>query len=315
MGTPDFAAHSLRALAKNDQLAVTLVVCQADKPRGRDPLPQPPPVKLAALELGLPVYQPRSLRKGDALEVVSAARPEAIVVAAYGKILPAALLAVPPHGCLNVHASLLPELRGASPIQWAIVQGLARTGVSIMRMDEGLDTGDVLATREVPIRPEDDAEALHDRLMALGADLLVPTLLDWVAGRLTPQPQDAARASYAPLLSRDSGRIDWTRPPVALRDLVRGLHPWPGSFTFLKGRMLKVFPQVEALAGCPGPPSVAPGTVLRVGSDGLEVACGGGSVRIREVQLEGRRRMPLAEFVHGRAVQEGDRLVSTPEEA
>jgi len=309
IGTPDFAAASLAALAACPLLELPLVVCQSDKPKGRSPEPQPPPVKALALRLGLPVYQPKSLRRGDAAEVIAAASPDVIVVAAYGKILPAAILDVPRHGCLNVHASLLPALRGASPIQWAIVSGHARSGISIMKMDEGLDTGPVLARAEVPIGPADDAEVLHDRLMALGAELLVPTLLAWTQGRLTPEAQDQALATYAPLLSRDSGRLDWSWSAPRLANLVRGLYPWPGSFTFWQGRQLKVFPPAAAL---PGPAGATPGTVVAVGRDALDVACGEGVLRLGELQLEGRKRLPVAAFLNGCALREGERLTGEP---
>ena len=305
MGTPDFAAASLQALAECPEIEIPLVVCQPDKPKGRSPEPQPPPVKVLATRLGLPVYQPKSLRKGDAAEVLTAARPDAMVVAAYGRILPAAVLAIPPHGCLNVHASLLPELRGASPIQWAIVSGLARSGVSIMKMDEGLDTGAVLARAEVPIGTDDDAEVLHDRLMALGAALLVPTLLAWTRGEVTPEPQDEARATWAPILSRDAGRIDWTLPARRVADLVRGLHPWPGSFTHWQGRLLKVFPPATVVPGTPG---AVPGTVTAVGRDTLDVACGEGALRLGLLQLEGRKRLPVAAFLNGCPLVPGERL-------
>jgi methionyl-tRNA formyltransferase len=310
MGTPDFAAASLAALAACPDLALPLVVCQSDKPRGRSPEPQAPPVKVLAARLGLPVFQPRSLRKGDAADVIAAARPDVIVVAAYGKILPAALLDIPRFGCLNVHASLLPELRGASPIQWAIVSGLARTGVSIMKMDEGLDTGPVLARADVPIGADDDASSLHDRLMELGAGLLVPTLRAWARGELTPVPQEAERATYAPLLSRDSGRVDWAWPAARLANLVRGLHPWPGSFAFWQGRLLKLFPPAQALSGEAGAP---PGTVLAVGRDHLDVACGEGVLRLRELQLEGRKRLCVADFLNGCALHVGEALTVFPE--
>jgi methionyl-tRNA formyltransferase len=312
MGTPDFAAASLAALTACPELSIPLVVCQSDKPKGRSSEPQPPPVKVLAARLGLAVYQPKSLRKGDAAEVIAAAEPDLIVVAAYGKILPAAILALPRLGCLNVHASLLPELRGASPIQWAIVSGLARSGISIMKMDEGLDTGPVLTRAETPIGPSDDADALHDRLMALGAELLVPTLLAWSRGEVIPEPQDAARATYAPLLSRDSGRVDWTWSAARLANLVRGLHPWPGSFTHWQGKLLKLFP--PALAA-PGPTGAAPGTIVAVDRDAIEVACGDGSLGFGELQLEGRKRLPVDAFLNGCALRPGERLTafSAPE--
>ena len=305
MGTPDFAAGTLAALLAAPDVSVELALCQPDKPRGRSRDPLPPPVKELALAHEVPVLQPRGLRKGRARRVLAELAPDVIVVAAYGRILPPELLTIPRHGCLNVHASLLPALRGASPIQWAIVEGHQESGVSIMLMDEGLDTGPVLSRRATAIAPDETADDLHDRLQALGAALLLDTLRRHVAGQTTPERQDSARASYAPLLTRDSGRLDWSRPAARLVDHVRGLHPWPGAFTTFRGKLLKLFPPVEAQSGAVGD---APGALVDVSPEGLRVACGEGRLLVREVQLAGKRRMAVKDFVHGRQVAAGEDL-------
>jgi methionyl-tRNA formyltransferase len=305
MGTPDFAAGTLAALLAAPDVSVELALCQPDKPRGRSREPLPPPVKELALVHDVPVLQPRGLRKGRARRALAELAPDVIVVAAYGRILPPEVLAIPRHGCLNVHASLLPALRGASPIQWAIVEGHAQSGVSIMLMDEGLDTGPVLSHHATPIAPTETADDLHDRLQALGAELLLETLRRHVAGQTTPEPQDDARSSYAPLLTRDSGRLDWGRPAPRLVDHVRGLHPWPGAFTLFRGKRLKLFPPTEARPGAEGD---RPGEVVAASSSDLEIACGEGRLVVREVQLAGKRRVAVKDFIHGRQVAVGERL-------
>lgn len=315
MGTPDFAACSLASLLAAPEIEVPLVLCQPDKPRGRSRTPQPPPVKELALQAGVEVLQPRRLKSGAAPERLAEIRPDAIVVVAYGRILPPNILALPRLGCLNVHASLLPELRGAAPIQWAIVRGHSRSGVSIMQMDEGLDTGPVLAVQEVPITADDEAGDLYDRLKELGAALLVPTLLAHARGELAPQAQDDARATWAPILTRESGVLDWARPAAELRDQVRGMAPWPGSSSHWRGATVKLFPPVEvtALPRDPGLPpgsshALEPGTICAVERDAIVVACGRDALRLRSLQIQGKRRLSVADFLHGRPIELGERM-------
>lgn len=321
MGTPEFAARSLASLLAAPEIEVPLVLCQPDKPRGRSKTPQPPPVKELALRAGVEVIQPRRLKSGAAPERIAALQPDAIVVVAYGRILPPNILALPRLGCLNVHASLLPKLRGAAPIHWAIVRGHRQSGVSIMQMDEGLDTGPVLAMREQPISADDETGDLHDRLMALGADLLVPTLLAHARGELVPQAQDDARATWAPILTRESGVLDWARPAAELRDQVRGMAPWPGSSSTWRGASVKFFPPVDVVdgpgsLGSPGDAGLggAPGTICAVEGDAIVVTCGSGALRIRSLQVQGKRRLSVADFLHGRPIEPGERMGDPREE-
>jgi methionyl-tRNA formyltransferase len=316
MGTPDFAARSLSALleAPETGIEVPLVLSQPDKPVGRSRKLQAPPVKERALEAGVEVIQPRRLRSGSAPERIAELAPDVIVVVAYGRILPPRILELPRLGCLNVHASLLPELRGAAPINWAIARGHRQSGVSIMQMDEGLDTGAVLASRAVPIGPDDEAGDLHDRLMDLGAELLVPTLLAHARGELTAEPQDDARATWAPIMTRESGLLDWTRSAEELRDHARGMAPWPGSYSTWGDKTVKLFPpfEITEVPGLEAGESTAPGTLCAVEPGALVVACGSGAVRLRSLQLQGKRRISVADFLHGRKVTLGDRLGERP---
>lgn len=307
-GTAELAAVSLDALAAAPWAKLLGVVTQPDRPRGRELQLQPTPVKVRALQLDLPVWQPRRCRDESFLDQLRLLAPELIVVAAYGQILPAALLDLPRHGCLNVHASLLPRHRGAAPIQWAILEGDAETGVTIMRMDAGLDTGPMLTTVRTPIHPEDNAATLHDRLAHLGADLLVRTIPDHLAGRVTPQAQPAEDATYARKVAKEDGRLDWSRPAHALWNRVRAFTPWPGAFTFAgepgtPRRLLKLW-KVEPLAS----PGGSPGEILEASRNALVVACGTGSLRIVELQREGGRRLPTADFLGGFPLRVGQVL-------
>lgn len=307
MGTADLACASLAALLREPAFRILAVVSQPDKPRGRDLQIQPTPVKAAALAAGLPVLQPTRARDVAFIEQLSQLQPDLIVVAAYGQILPQALLDLPRFGCLNVHTSLLPKYRGAAPIQWAILDGERETGVTIMRMDAGLDTGGILTQATTPITPGDNAQTLHDRLAPLGGDLLVQTIPDHVAGRITPRPQPAEGASYARKITRDDGQIDWTQPARVLWNLVRGFTPWPGAFTFQqvqgKPRLLKIWSaQVEA--GSSG----QPGAVLSADRNGIVIACGESALRVLELQREGGRRLTAREFLLGNELQAGESL-------
>ncbi len=297
MGTPDIACPTLQALANTPEFSVIGVIAQPDKPKGRDLKLQPPPIKELALRLGLPVLQPERARHEAFLAQLRELRPDLIAVLAYGQILPQAILDLPPHGCLNVHTSLLPRWRGAAPIQWAILDGDAETGVAIMRMDAGLDTGGIIATRATSIAPEDNAQTLHDRLAVLGAELLTQTIPRYVAGEMPPRPQPVEGVTYARKLTKDDGRLDWSQPARVLYNRLRAFTPWPGAFTFLpatpKPLLLKVW-RAEVVSD-----SGQPGQVLSADKSGIVVACREGALRLLEVQKEGSRRMTAAEFLAG----------------
>lgn len=306
MGTPDIACPTLQALASAPEFQVIAAVVQPDKPKGRDLKLQPPPVKELALRLGLPVLQPERARNETFLAQLRELRPDLVVVLAYGQILPQALLDIPAHGCLNIHTSLLPRWRGAAPIQWAILEGDAQTGTTIMRMDAGLDTGGIVATRLTPIGPEDTAQTLHDRLATLGAELLVETLPRYVRGELPPRPQPVEGVTYARKLSKDDGRLDWSQPAAALHRRLRAFTPWPGTFTFLpaepRPQLLKVW-RAELAVG-----SGTPGEVLAADRTGILVACREGALRLLELQREGARRLAVADYLAGHSISVGQRL-------
>jgi len=300
MGTPEFAVPSLRALAERAPVGLDLagVVTRVDKPAGRGRQLVFSPVKLFALERRLPVYQPGPLRRPEALAQLQGLAPDLIVVAAFGQILPPEVLRLPAHGCLNVHASLLPRWRGASPIAAAILAGDKQTGVSIMRMDEGLDTGPVLARRATPIGAEETAGQLSARLAQLGADLLIETLPSWLAGSIAPQPQDEAQATMTALLRKEQGRIDWTQPAEQLDRAVRAYTPWPSAATTWNGQQLKVL-RARPLDENEGR---APGMCFTLGEGRrahLAVACGQGALALEMVQLQGKRAVTGEELLRG----------------
>lgn len=300
MGTPAFAVPTLDALVAAGH-EVLGVVAQPDRPGGRGQQLVSPPTVQRARELGLEVRQPKAVKTGAFPEWLEGCGAELAVVVAYGRILTPRLLAAPRRGCVNVHASLLPKYRGAAPIQWAVVNGEAETGVTTMWMAEGLDTGDMLLRAATPIGPDEDAEALAARLSVLGAALLVETLarLDGIV----PEPQDDALATFAPLLTREHGILDWTRPAAALHDQIRGLRPWPGTTTTLRGEALKVSrARVVAREDRAG----APGVVLA--GPGLVVACGQGSLEILEGQAPGKRVQPGRDLVNGLRIRPGEVL-------
>jgi methionyl-tRNA formyltransferase len=307
LGTAPLAAASLRALHASRHFQIAAVVTQPDKPAGRDLQVQFSAVKEAALAAGLTVLQPKRARDEAFIQEIRTLAPDLIIVAAYGQILPQALLDVPRFGCLNVHASLLPRYRGAAPIQWAILDGLPETGVTIMKMDAGLDTGPMLTKVTTPIAPDDTAGTLHDRLARLGADLLLTTIPRYVSGEIIPEPQPANGASYARKIIKEDGWIDWTRPAGQIECQVRGLSPWPSAFTQLETGsgplLLKVWRAVVA-------PDVygAAGTVVSTADGEFGVACGQGGLRIMELQREGRRRMATGEFLAGCRIEPGMRL-------
>ena len=293
MGTPDFAAVSLKRLVE-DGHEICGVFTQPDKPRNRNKVTFSP-VKEYALSQGLAVYQPTKLRDGTALELVRSLAPELIVVVAYGRILPKDILDVPPLGCVNVHASLLPKYRGSAPINWAMLNGDAETGVSIMYMAEELDAGDVILTAKTPIDPEEDLPSLWDRLAKVGAEALAEALPLLAAGTAPRIPQDSTQATFAPMLSRELSPIDWTKPVAAIRNQVRGLIPWPCAAAELAGQRFKIYKTAVGTAT-----DKTPGTMLSAGKKGIEVACGDRqSLWITELQAEGGKRMSAAAYLLG----------------
>ncbi|MCS6816460.1 MAG: methionyl-tRNA formyltransferase [Blastocatellia bacterium] len=308
MGTPEAAVPTLqRILSEHEVLAV---FTQPDRPVGRHQVLTPPPVKEVAQAHGIPVYQPEKLKTNEEVHaLIRALSPEVIVVVAYGKILPGWLLSIPPLGCVNVHFSLLPKYRGAAPVQWAIAMGETVTGVTTMLMDEGLDTGPILLQRACEIGPEETAPEVTERLAHMGAELLSETLEGLRVGRIEPKPQEEAQASWAPLLRREHGWVDWTLPAEAIRNRIRGFQPWPGAWTTLHGARLILW-KAQADVGRPGEElSFPPGTVSAIERDAFVVACGEGTrLRITEVQLEGRRRLPAGEFLKGARLSVGLRL-------
>lgn len=300
MGSPDFAVPALQALLEVHE--VTLVITQPDKPAGRGKQLKLPPVKVVAEAAGVPVYQPTSARTPELVERLRAADPEVCVVVAYGKILPSRVLEVAPRGCLNIHGSLLPKYRGAAPIQWALIRGEAETGVTIMKLDEGMDTGPMLLERSIPIEPEDTAGTLHNKLAPIGAELLIETLDRLAAGTVEERPQDDTAATSAPMLTKQDGIVDWSVAAREVCNRIRGVDPWPGAVTEGPGGRLKLF----GAAVCAG--GGRAGEVLGVDSGGLRVACREGAVCIAEVQAPGKKRMPSAAFASGRKIGAGSVL-------
>jgi len=292
IGTPAFAVPPLQSLltAGHD---VVGVITRTDKPAGRGKVLTPPAVKVAAEQSGLAVFQPKRVREPASIEAVRAMGPEAIVVAAYGQILPRELLLLPRYGCINIHASLLPAYRGAAPINWAIINGETRTGITIMQMDEGMDTGAVLAQESIPVGPRDTAGDLTEKLAELGSWLIVDTLSRIEAGGVTAVPQDPARATMAPLLKKEDGLIDWRMSAREIHNRVRGLYPWPGAYGFLDGRLIKV------LATEPADGTGEPGVLYEQGRDGLAAGTGQGLLRIISVQPEGKKPLSTPEFLRG----------------
>lgn len=300
MGTPDFAVPSLRKLLE-EKYEVCAVFTQPDKPKGRGHKLQPPPVKELALEYGIPVYQPATLRTEEAQEQIVSLRPDLIVVVAYGKILPKAVLDAPKLGCINVHGSLLPKYRGAAPIQWAVIHGEKTAGVTTMMMAEGMDTGDMLLKAETPVGEEETAGELFDRLMTIGADLLSDTLQKLEVGTLERIPQAESEATMAPMLSKELSQIDWARSARELHDLIRGLNPWPCAHSTLDGKRLKL------LASRVTEGNGEPGTV-ESRNGGLVVYCGEGALLLTELQTENGKRMSGGNYLLGHPVKPGARF-------
>jgi methionyl-tRNA formyltransferase len=331
MGTPGLAGASLEALLRTPALAVVAVVTQPDRARGRQLKLQPSPVKEIAGRAGLPVLQPEKARDDAFISELRRWQPDLIAVAAFGRILPKSILALPRFGCLNVHTSLLPKYRGAAPIQWAILNDEPETGVTIMRMDAGLDTGDILTQQATPIRTDDNAETLHDRLAQIGAQLLVQTIPDYVAGKILPRPQQAELATYAPKIGKRDGWIDWRLPARTIWNRVRAFTPWPGAFTFLPGvpssggAAAAVDAPLESAA--PNPPQLlkiwraevvrqngSAGEILGINKAGLVIGCGQNALSIVTLQREGGRRMSAQEFLAGHPLLPGQKLISASPE-
>jgi methionyl-tRNA formyltransferase len=301
-GTPRFAVPTLEKLAEGGW-AVRLVVTRPDKPRGRGLELAPSPVKQRALELGLPVTQPDKIKDNEGFRTqLAALKPDAIIVLGYGRIIPQWMINLPPLGNINLHASLLPKYRGAAPVQWAIANGESVTGVTTMRIDAGLDTGDILLQQEVPFTPEDTAETLAPRMAAIGAGLMVETLRGLQAGTVHPQPQDHTKATLAPLLKKEDGRIDFHRSADEICNRLRGFQPWPGASTSFRGKNLHVW------AARPVQRTLAQGEVV-VEADHLIVGCGAGTaLELLEVQPEDKKRMAARDFVHGYRPRSGEKL-------
>ncbi|HFQ81635.1 MAG TPA: methionyl-tRNA formyltransferase [Desulfobacterales bacterium] len=301
MGTPDFAVPALRALLQRGEQVVA-VVTQPDRRQGRGRKLSPPPVKELALAAGIPVLQPEKI-KGVLVDLLRPLRPDLIIVAAYGRILPPDVLELPPRGCINIHGSLLPKLRGAAPIQRAILNGDTETGITTMLMAAGLDTGDILLSAALPISADDTSGTLFTAMADLGAGLLTDTLDALEAGTLTPRPQDDSLATLAPPLLKEEAVIDWQLTAAAVSCLIRGLDPWPLAYTRLGDKRLRLF-RPWVIKGQSAPP----GTIIAADKSGLLVACGSDALLIKEVQADGGKRMPVASFIQGRSLPVGERL-------
>jgi len=308
MGTAEIACPGLNALLRAPDWNVVAVVTQPDRPKGRDLKLQPSPVKRIALAGGVAVLQPERARQESFVQQLKALQPDLIVVTAYGQILPKATLDLPKFGCLNVHMSLLPKYRGAAPIQWALLNGDSETGVTIMKMDEGMDTGDILTQKAIPISQNDTAATLHERLAELGANLLLATIPEFVAGKIEPRPQPADGVSYARKISKEDGHLVWKQPARSLWNRIRAFKPWPGAFAFQNAEpkpiLLKIW-DAEIVTQSAG----APGEILAADRSGIVVACGEQALRILELQREGGKRLKAAEFLAGHHFQPGEKLI------
>lgn len=303
MGTPDFAVGTLQAIAGAGH-EIVLAVTQPDKPKGRGKVMQAPPVKEAALALGIEVYQPKRVRMPECVEYLRQYRPDMIVVAAFGQILPTEILEMPRYGCINVHASLLPKYRGAAPIQWVVINGDAVSGVTIQRMAEGIDTGDMIAKVEIPLAPDETGGSLFERLAVAGASLCVDTIAQIEAGNAVYTPQREEEATHVGMIHKQMGKINWKLPAQTIERLVRGLNPWPSAYTALNGRILKIW----GAAVVPGGNKDEAGRVVESEAGTLMVQTGEGRLVLREVQLEGKKRMTADAFLRGYDVPAGTYL-------
>jgi len=304
MGTPDFAVASLEALLKSDN-SVVGVVTQPDRPKGRGQILTPSPVKLLAQRARISLLQPLKMKDPEFLQALAGWKPDLIAVAAFGRILPPAILSLPSLGCINVHGSLLPKYRGAGPIQWAIIKGETETGITTMLMDEGMDTGAMLLQEAIPITPDDTADTLSPRLAELGGRLLVETIVQIKIGTLVPRPQDASQATLAPLLKKEDGVIDWALPAAVLVNRVRGLSPWPGAHTTTIGGDRWTIWRALAL---PGPMTKPPGVIVAITDEAIHVATGKGVLAVMELQPANSRRMTASQYLAGHSVAVGLQL-------
>ncbi len=305
MGTPEFAVPALQALLESEDEVVG-VVCQPDKPAGRRMALHAPPVKDCARGYAIPVFQPQKIRTPEALAHFQSWQPDLIVVAAYGKMLPTTILDLPPAGCINIHASLLPKYRGAAPIQWAIARGETHSGVTIMQVSEQMDAGPILWQQSLALTPDETGQSLHDRLAELGARALLEALSLWKRGRLAATAQDEHAATYAPLLKKEDGEIDWTRPAVSIEQRIRAFYPWPSAYTWLDGKRLKVL--TARLSTHEASTRAVPGTIIARQADSLSVATGQGGLTLDTLQLEGKKALPVAAFLAGHDLKSGARL-------
>lgn len=300
MGTPDFAVGTLEEIIKAEH-EVVLVVTQPDKPRGRSGALQFPPVKECAVAHGIEVFQPKKIREEENVEYLRKYNADIMVVAAFGQLLPKSILDMPKYGCINVHASLLPKYRGAAPIQWSVINGDPVTGVTIMQMDVGMDTGDMIATREVVIGEEETGGGLFDKLAEVGAKLCVDTMVKIENGTATRTPQNHDEATHVSMISKELGNVDWNKSAVEIERLIRGLNPWPSAYTQLAGKTFKLWKAKVVKEDT----DKMPGTIVRVGKDSLDVQTGSGLLSLLEVQLEGKKRMEVDAFLRGYQVEEG----------
>jgi len=303
MGTPQFAVPALKALHKNDQ-DIALVVTQPDRPKGRGRKLTPSPVKEMAMNLGYSVIQPPSVRTAEFSNCIEKHTPDFIVVVAFGHIIPKNILTIPKIATINIHASLLPKYRGPAPIQWAIINEEKETGVTTMLMDEGLDTGDILLSSKLEIAPDDTSGTLHDRLADHGADLLIQTLNAFETGDINPISQDHTQATYAPMLKKNDGRMNWTLPAESLEAFIRGMTPWPGAFTFHENKRLKIFKAKTILMDT----EASPGTVIKGFPDELWISTGKSVLSIMEIQGESGKRLLIKDFLRGYKLPPGTHL-------
>jgi methionyl-tRNA formyltransferase len=306
-GTPEFAVPSLRRLAANPDFSIEAVITQPDRPRGRGQHVTTSPVKEAALEAGLHVYQPETIKSESSENFLKRIVPDAVVIIAYGQIVPARLLTIPRLGWINLHASLLPRYRGAAPIHWAIANGETVTGLTTMQIDVGMDTGPILLQREIAIGPDETSPELSARMREAGAELVVDSLLQLDRGEISPAPQSSANVSHAPILKKEDGRIDWTRPAHKTYNRMRGFTPWPGAFTTFRGQTCHVWGRPEEAAAAGG--RIAPGEIISSSKE-MYAVCGEGTcLRIEFVQLEGRKRISAQQFANGARLAPGDRFI------
>lgn len=306
MGTPDFAVAPLEAILKAGH-EVTAVVTQPDRQKGRGREVQYSPVKECALSYGIPVLQPLKIKEKDAVEELRKYPADIFVVAAFGQLLSEEILNMPRLGCINIHASLLPAYRGAAPIQWCVINGEEKTGVTIMQMAKGMDTGDILLQKEVVLDEKETGGSLFDRLMETGAELIVEALPKIEAGELTPVVQKEELATYAGKITKDMGNIDFAKSAVTIERLIRGLNPWPSAFTHYKGKILKIW-EADVVSECANAENPVPGTVIAMDKESFTLATGEGALRIRSLQPEGKKRMSCAEFMRGYEVKVGEAL-------